>query len=137
MKIKTQSPRIQAQVIPLEGTATRGEITFTYPERHNILDLEAWQTLPQVMADMAQVKDMRLITLRGSGDKSFVAGADITQFDSAFSGEAAGDYEQATSEAFAAIADCPVPTLAAITGYCKFRFYVYFYSNICKTVFCY
>lgn len=113
MQITTPSARIKAQI-----KDKYGEITFTYQERHNILDLEAWQALPDIMAQMANTEDMRLLILRGAGESAFVAGADITQFDTAFAGAAATEYEQATADAFSAIAACPIPTLAAIQGYC-------------------
>ncbi len=116
------TPRIKARVIPLEQNGEqegqRAEITFTYPERHNIIDLQGWQALPPLLAQLAGMKDMRLITCRGAGDKAFVAGADIAEFDDSFSGKTASTYEQATMDAFDALANCPIPTLAAITGYC-------------------
>ena len=95
-----------------------GHLHFTYPERHNIIDLQGWQSLPDALAKLLAADDLRLIILRGTGGRAFVAGADIAQFDSAFAGDAAQQYEHATSTAFAALAACHVPTLAAIEGFC-------------------
>ena len=63
-----------------------GHIVFACPERHNVLDLQAWQALPAVVEQLSGMADMRLIILRGAGDKAFVAGADIAQFEDAFNG---------------------------------------------------
>ena len=95
-----------------------GHLHFTYPQRHNIIDLQGWQSLPNALNTLADSADMRLIILRGTGGRAFVAGADIAQFDEVFSGDSAKQYENATIAAFDALAACPVPTLAAIEGFC-------------------
>ena len=95
-----------------------GHIVFACPERHNVLDLQAWQALPAVVEQLSGMADMRLIILRGAGDKAFVAGADIAQFEDAFNGPEGSRYDAATEHGFEALAQCSVPTLAAIQGYC-------------------
>ena len=95
-----------------------GHIVFACPERHNVLDLQAWQALPAVVEQLSGMADMRLIILRGAGDKAFVAGADIAQFEDAFNGPEGSRYDAATEHGFEALAQCGVPTLAAIQGYC-------------------
>lgn len=95
-----------------------GHMRFNLPEKHNVIDLEGWQGISRVMADLAAVDNIRLIVLRGLGGKAFVAGADIAQFDEVLSGPDGTDFDRATITAFDAIADCPIPTLAAIEGYC-------------------
>ena len=93
-------------------------VTISYPERHNIIDLEGWLAFPGLMARLGDIPDVRLIVLRGDGGKAFVAGADIAQFAEKFSGPASSEYDAATVNAFEAVTQCPVPTLAAIEGYC-------------------
>ena len=93
-------------------------ITISYPERHNIVDLEGWLAFPDLMARLADNPDVRLIVLRGDGGKAFVAGADIAQFAEKFTGSVSPEYDAATVNAFDAVTRCPVPTLAAIEGYC-------------------
>ncbi|MCH1543147.1 MAG: enoyl-CoA hydratase-related protein [Alphaproteobacteria bacterium] len=109
----------------LETTANGiiGHVRFNLPEKHNVIDLEGWQAIAPLMQTLAKTPDMRLIILRGVGGKAFVAGADIAQFEQVLSGgphtENGGtDFDRATIAAFDAIADCPIPTLAAIEGYC-------------------
>ena len=93
-------------------------VTISYPERHNIIDLEGWLAFPDLMAQLTDNPDVRLIVLRGEGGRAFVAGADIAQFAEKFCGPVSNDYDAATVNAFDAVAQCPVPTLAAIEGYC-------------------
>ena len=93
-------------------------VTISYPERHNIIDLEGWLAFPDLMARLVDNQDVRLVVLRGDGGKAFVAGADIAQFAEKFSGSVSSEYDAATVNAFDAVTQCPVPTLAAIEGYC-------------------
>jgi enoyl-CoA hydratase/carnithine racemase len=56
--------------------------------------------------------------LRGAGDKAFSAGADISEFDKARTGEAAKIYDALNEAAFNALIRCPKPTIAMIHGFC-------------------
>lgn len=95
-----------------------GHLRFNLPEKHNVIDLEGWQAISTVMTRFAAQDNIRLIVLRGIGGRAFVAGADIAQFEQVLTGPDGTDFDKATISAFDAIADCPIPTLAAIEGYC-------------------
>ena len=86
--------------------------------RHNIMTRAAWEAIPPLMSKIAQLPDIRLVLIRGAGDKAFIAGADISEFDDAFSGPSGMGYDTATVNAFEAVSACPFPTIAAIRGYC-------------------
>ena len=111
--IATGAARLRAKI-----SGHLASVTISYPERHNIIDLEGWLAFPDLMARLADNSNVRLIVLRGDGDKAFVAGADIAQFAEKFSGPAGSDYDAATVNAFNAVSQVRVPTLAAIQGYC-------------------
>lgn len=115
--IETGAARLLAGVETTEKGVI-GHLRFNLPAKHNVVDLEGWQAIPPVMQKLAAVENMRLIILRGVGGKAFVAGADIAQFEEVLSGPDGTDFDRATINAFDAIAACPVPTLAAIEGYC-------------------
>ena len=91
---------------------------FNLPEKHNVIDLEGWLAISTVMTRFAAQENIRLIVLRGIGGRAFVAGADIAQFEQVLTGPDGTDFDKATISAFDAIANCPIPTLAAIEGYC-------------------
>ena len=57
-----------------------GWITFNNPARHNAVSLEMWQALTSTLEAYAVDPEVRVIILKGAGDKAFVAGADISQF---------------------------------------------------------
>jgi enoyl-CoA hydratase/carnithine racemase len=96
-----------------------GWIVFNNPARHNAVSLEMWQALPRVLGAYAGDPEVRVIVLRGEGDKAFVAGADISQFkEKRSSPEAVREYNAAADEANRALQDCPKPTIAMIRGYC-------------------
>ena len=77
-----------------------------------------WAALPQVMQDFVDDADIRVIVLSGAGDKAFVSGADISQFDTMRTGDANIVYSQASEAGYAAVLDCPKPTVAQIQGIC-------------------
>lgn len=96
-----------------------GWITFNNPARHNAVSFEMWQALPIVLADFAQDPEVRVVVLKGAGEKAFVAGADISQFKEKRSSEdAVQAYNAAADNANKALQECPKPTIAMIRGYC-------------------
>jgi enoyl-CoA hydratase len=96
-----------------------GWIRFNNPERRNAVTFEMWQSIPMVLEDFANDVDVRVVILRGTGDKAFVAGADISQFKERRTGDAAVKEYNANSErAGDALRGFPKPTIAMIRGYC-------------------
>ncbi len=96
-----------------------GWITFNNPARHNAVSFEMWQALPVVLADFAADPAVRVVVLKGAGEKAFVAGADISQFKEKRSSEdAVQAYNKAADDASKALQNCPKPTIAMVRGYC-------------------
>ena len=96
-----------------------GWIVFNNPARHNAVSLEMWQSLTNVLNAYAQDPEVRVIILRGEGEKAFVAGADISQFkEKRSSPEAVAHYNATADEAGETLRSSPKPTIAMIRGYC-------------------
>ncbi len=96
-----------------------GWITFNNPARHNAVSFEMWLKLPVVLTEFAADPDVRVIVLKGAGEKAFVAGADISQFKEKRSSEdAVQAYNKAADDASKALQECPKPTIAMVRGYC-------------------
>jgi enoyl-CoA hydratase len=96
-----------------------GHVVFSNPGKFNAVNYQMWCDLPVAMGQFAQDPDVRLIVLSGAGEKAFVSGADISQFDTQRTGgDAANTYNQASEAGYAAVLDCPKPTLAKIRGVC-------------------
>lgn len=93
-------------------------VTLSNPGKLNAIDAAMWRRLREVMVELSADEQLRCVILRGEGD-AFAAGGDLEEFRSArASVEAALVYHEAVGAALAAIADCPLPTVAAIAGPC-------------------
>src|SRR4051812_12261071 len=96
-----------------------GWITFSNPERHNAMNMEMWQALPQAIAGFESDDDVKVIVLRGAGDRAFISGADISEFERyRASAEAVAAYEELAGATMRSLQTVPKPTIALIPGYC-------------------
>jgi enoyl-CoA hydratase len=96
-----------------------GWLTFNNPERRNAVSVDMWEAIPKVIAQYEADPEVRAIVLTGAGDKAFVSGADISQFDKQRSAaQAVQYYEEIAEKAQASIQNCDKPVIAMIRGYC-------------------
>ena len=96
-----------------------GWIVFNQPQKHNAVSYEMWQALPVVLDQFARDEEVRVVILKGEGEKAFISGADISQFGEKRSTmEAVLEYNAASDRASKALQEFPKPTLAMIRGYC-------------------
>ena len=94
-------------------------IRFNNPARHNALSVDMWQAIPPLLAQAERDDTIRLVVFSGAGEKAFVSGADISQFeDMRAAREAVAHYEVMAEDALMAIYRCAKPTLACIRGFC-------------------
>lgn len=94
-------------------------IRFHNPERHNALSVDMWEAVPLLLAQAESDERVRLVVFSGSGEKAFVSGADISQFeDMRAAREAVARYEEMAEKALMGIYHFSKPTLACIRGYC-------------------
>jgi enoyl-CoA hydratase len=96
-----------------------GWVTFNNPGRRNAVSVAMWQAIPGIFDQLEAEPSVRVIVLRGAGDKAFVSGLDISQFEDEFgSSEAARKLEEISARANARIRGAAKPTIAMISGYC-------------------
>jgi len=94
-------------------------MTFNKPERRNAVSLDMWEAIPEILNRFESDPTVRVIVLKGAGDKAFVSGADISQFEQARSSESANaHYDRVSEHASKALAGCGKPTIAMIRGFC-------------------
>ncbi len=93
-------------------------ITADNSARMNAFTAAMWRALPGAIGAAVADPNVRVVILRGAGDKAFSAGADISEFESARTGDAARDYNALNEAAFNALIGCPKPTIAMIHGFC-------------------
>lgn len=110
------SPTDRVQV-RLEGSALH--IVFNNVARHNALSVDMWGAVPTLLAQAAEDERVRVVVFSGAGEKAFVSGADITQFeDKRAAEEAVRQYEALAEDALMGIYRFPKPTIACIRGWC-------------------
>jgi enoyl-CoA hydratase len=96
-----------------------GWLIFNNPERRNAVSLDMWEAIPRLLDDFAADAAIRCVVLTGAGDKAFVSGADISQFEKERANEqAVARYDEIGERAQTRLAGFDKPTLAMIRGYC-------------------
>ncbi|MDE2582122.1 MAG: enoyl-CoA hydratase/isomerase family protein [Rhodospirillales bacterium] len=96
-----------------------GLVTFNQPEKRNAMSIEMWQGLEQILDAFAADDAVRVVVLTGAGDKAFVSGADISQFEkNRANADAQVEYDRLTSAGRAKLANFSKPTIARIRGFC-------------------
>jgi enoyl-CoA hydratase len=94
-------------------------VRFNHPAKHNALSLDMWEAVPPLLVQAEQDDQVRMVVFSGEGDKAFIAGADISQFeDLRAQKEAVKRYEQVAEAALQGIYEFGKPTVACIRGYC-------------------
>jgi len=94
-------------------------LTFNQPEKLNAVSLEMSQAAQAIINDFAGNIDERVLVVKGAGDKAFVSGADISEFDKKRNNaETSDEYGRQFFGMFQALRDVEKPTLAMIRGYC-------------------
>ena len=96
-----------------------GWIVFSNPARFNAMTQDMWKGLPKALTAFEQDPAVRVIVLAGDGEKAFVSGADISQFEEQRASEQARtEYNRAVEAAYVAPIFCAKPVVAKIRGIC-------------------
>jgi len=96
-----------------------GLVTFNQPEKRNAMSLEMWLGLGEILDEFAEDSSVRVVILTGAGNKAFVSGADISQFEkNRANADAQQEYDRLTSAGRAKFHTFPKPTIARIRGFC-------------------
>jgi enoyl-CoA hydratase len=96
-----------------------GWMIFNQPEKHNAVSLEMWAAVPKIIGAFEADPEVRVIVLSGAGERAFVSGADISEFDKKRSSEeTVKTYDAAGEAAHAALGGALKPTIAMIRGIC-------------------
>ncbi len=104
------------ETLLVERDGTVAVVTISRPKVLNALNTQTVSELHCVMRDLQQDASIRAIVLTGSGEKSFVAGADINEL--AVLSPAEGQKHARNGQAvFDAIEQLGKPVIAAINGF--------------------
>ena len=92
-------------------------ITINRPKKLNALNKETITELSEAFSTLEQDRTVKVIVLTGSGDKAFVAGADISEF-AHFSVKEGGKLAQKGQEIlFDLVENLSTPVIAAVNGF--------------------
>jgi len=91
-------------------------VTLNRPKVLNALNKKTWQELRAVFEDARDDSAMLGAILTGSGDKAFIAGADISEMAGITAVEAEGNTQYA-HETLNLIEDLGKPVIAAVNGF--------------------
>ncbi|QHL88376.1 enoyl-CoA hydratase [Nibribacter ruber] len=91
-------------------------ITVNRPSKMNALNIETVQEIQMAMQEVYDDEEVRGVILTGSGEKAFVAGADIAEI--AELNEVNGRrFAERGQDVFSMIEECPKPVIAAVNGF--------------------
>src|SRR3982750_2561177 len=106
MTYPTTTERVKAW---LDGQGLH--IRFNNPARPNGLSLDMWEAVPPLLAAAASDDNVRMVVFSGEGEKAFISGADISQFDDMRAAkEAVKKYEAVAESCLEGIHEFPKPT---------------------------
>jgi enoyl-CoA hydratase len=92
-------------------------ITINRPDKLNALNRQTIDELHQALSTAASNPEVRVIIITGSGDKAFVAGADIAEFASFSVEQGKMLSEEGHRKLFSFTENMPKPVIAAVNGF--------------------
>jgi enoyl-CoA hydratase/carnithine racemase len=94
-------------------------IVFSNLPKMNAVTYDMWCALPERIAELERDPEVRVIVIAGDGDRSFIAGADISQFETLRgTPDAQAEYNTAVERGYGAPMACAKPVIAKIRGIC-------------------
>jgi enoyl-CoA hydratase/carnithine racemase len=94
-------------------------LLFSNPKKLNAMTYDMWRAVPARMAELDADPAVRVIVVAGDGEKAFISGADISQFESLRgTADAQAEYNKAVEAGYSAPMHCSKPVIARIRGIC-------------------
>ena len=94
-------------------------VLFSQPAKMNAMSYDMWRAVPKVFAELDANPAVRVIVCAGDGEKAFISGADISQFEKLRGTiEAQIEYNKAVEQAYVVPTLCSKPVVARIRGIC-------------------
>ncbi len=95
-----------------------GWITFNNPTKLNAMSADMWAAIPVILDHYENDPAVRVVVLKGAGEKAFISGADINRFEERKSStETAASDSDNMRNALERLEHCKKPTIAMIRGY--------------------
>ncbi len=91
-------------------------VTINRPDKLNALNKDVFNDLDKLVDEIENTKAIKSAIITGAGTKAFVAGADITEFES-LSKEQAMQLAKRGQDVFFKIENCSKPIIACVNGF--------------------
>ena len=105
----------ETNYIKYEEEDTTSIITINRPKALNALNSQVLEELDKVL-DNINFSKTKVLIVTGEGEKSFVAGADISEM-STLTKKQAEDFSKKGNDLFRKIENLPIPVIAAVNGF--------------------
>ena len=91
-------------------------ISFNRPKALNALNCALLEEFSQALDEIAADENIRVLVLTGAGDKSFVAGADITEL-ATYNALGAKNFSRNSHNIVTKLQELPIAVIAAVNGF--------------------
>ena len=105
-------------MIRIERDDAIARVVVDRPQARNAMTFAMWEQLREAALALDADASVRVVIVTGAGDKAFIAGTDIAEFQAFRSAEDGIAYEGRIEAVIAALEAIRVPTIAAIAGAC-------------------
>lgn len=105
------------QLVEMTDTGGVVRLTINRPKALNALNSGVIQALEDVLDQLEGREGLRAVLMTGAGEKSFVAGADITEMRE-MSPQQARDFAAQALKTVKRLETLPVPVVALVNGFC-------------------
>lgn len=112
----SEEPNMSDPEVLVERDGHVARVTINRPSVMNALSMNTLNELEQAMDDLAADEEIRAIVITGSGEKAFVAGADITEIQD-LDREGGEAFARRGHELFRKIEMMPKVVIAAVNGF--------------------
>lgn len=103
----------------MERSGAVATLVLNRPDSHNAVRLGMYEALPDLLAEVDGDQAVKVLVVRGAGQKAFASGADISEFrEVRANAETARAYNERVAAAELALEGMSKPTIAMVHGYC-------------------
>ena len=109
----------QTEHLLAQKSGALGWMIFNNPAKHNAISMEMAEAVPHIMGEFDADPAIRVVIVRGAGEKAFAAGSNISSFGAVRTDAAQNrHYNEVNERSYNAVYECSKPTIAMIQGYC-------------------
>jgi enoyl-CoA hydratase/carnithine racemase len=112
-------PSSPTEDLVVERSGAVATLVLNRPDSHNAVRLGMYEALPDLLAEVDGDQAVKVLVVRGAGQKAFASGADISEFrEVRANAETARAYNERVAAAELALEGMSKPTMAMVHGYC-------------------